>query len=419
MTPLPNRSGHLLKCLGLAITAQVIVGLFLVATTLVKTDTYTESPLKMWRRDSSPTPSQTNIQVLDRPHPLHRLPPKSPEHISKDPIINTPKAPLPSQSETGRETQKKRPDLSGQEPIRIVHWSGGRGEGPVKNCDVPCIHSSDRSDSSVNSAGAIVFSIPSFGGNPRSALNGKGAQALTAALSMESSEYYHRQKDLSDYDLTITCSFDSDLPVTYYGWNYDLLKDVSEWPWERREPAIVFVARNCHSRNRRETLVKMLQKYVRVDSVSSCMNNHAWPSDIPRSNKDALQMRYMMYLAAENSIEKDYVTEKVYGGLINGAVPLYLGAPNVEEFVPTHSVIPIPSDFTEADVIRIAETAKNILTNKTVYGEWTEFKNHPYEDKFERKFRIARTHIWCRLCRKIFALKNGYGWNKELQEIIF
>ena len=109
----------------------------------------------------------------------------------------------------------------------------------------------------------------------------------------------------------------------------------------------------------------------------------------------------------------------MYGGLINGAVPIYLGAPNVEEFVPTHSVIPVPSDFTEADVVRIAEKVKEIFTNKTVYEEWIEFKKHPYEERFERKFSIARTHIWCRLCRKIYAMKNGYGWDKELQEIIF
>lgn len=126
-----------------------------------------------------------------------------------------------------------------------------------------------------------------------------------------------------------------------------------------------------------------------------------------------------MYLAAENSIEKDYVTEKVYGGLINGAVPLYLGSPTIEEFVPTHSVIPVPADFTEEDVKRIADIAKTIIANKTVYEEWIEFKKHPYEEKFKRKFAVANTHIWCRLCRKLYAMKNGLGWDKELQEIIF
>lgn len=326
---------------------------------------------------------------------------------------------IPSVKSYSTLTKKDRSELKNLIPIRIIQWVGGHADNTVKGCDIPCYHTTDTSASSLKEAAAVVFAIPSYGGRPKDALSGKDTKALTVGISMESSEYYRRQKDLSDYDLTITCSFDSDLPVTYYGWDYNLLKNVSEWPWERREPAIVFIARNCHSRNRRETLVKLLQKYVRVDAVSSCMNNHPWPADIPRTNKDDLQMRYLMYLAAENSVEKDYVTEKVYGGLINGAVPIYLGAPNVEEFVPSHSVINVPSDFTESDVKRISETVKQIFTNKTAYEEWIEFKKHPYEERFERKFSISRTHIWCRLCRKIYAMRNGLGWNKELQEIIF
>ena len=420
MPPVTKRPGNLLKCLGFAIIIQVAVGLILVASALLKTETNTNTPIKLWSREVITENLENRVPIIRVPSIKFAKEPSLPssKKPSKMPLLDKPSEKI-SISETSPKKKKNKPDLSDSEPIKILQWTGGRGEGPVKKCDVPCFHTSDRSASTLSTVSAIVFHIPSFGGNPRSSLNGKASQALTVALSMESGEYYRRQKDLSDYDLTVTCSFDSDLPVTYYGWDYNLLLDVSDWPWERREPAIVFVAKNCHSRNRRETLVKMLQKYVRVDSVSSCMNNHQWPPDIPRSNKDALQKRYLMYLAAENSIEKDYVTEKVYGGLINGAVPLYLGSPTIEEFVPTHSVIPVPADFTEEDVKRIANIAKTIIANKTVYEEWIEFKKHPYEEKFKRKFAVANTHIWCRLCRKLYAMKNGLGWDKELQEIIF
>ena len=326
---------------------------------------------------------------------------------------------------SGKKIELK-PNLHDLEPLRIVVYHNERltdepSEGLIENCDIQCIHSSDLSETSLNSnsTAAVVFFNPTHWGNPRHRLDGRGSQALTVALSMESSVYYPVQKNLSHYDLSITCSSDSDIQHPYFEWQYDLLKDVSEWPWEKREPAIAFVARNCHSKSKREALVEMLQKYVRVDSVSYCLNNHPWPSDIDRKDKDGLLQRYMMYLAAENSIEKDYVTEKVYNGLVSGAVTLYLGAPNVEEFVPSHSIIRIPENFTETDVIQIAEFAHNIFTNKTAYEEWIEFKKHPYEERFVRKFKMMHTRLWCRLCRKVFALKNGYGWDKELQEIIF
>jgi hypothetical protein len=39
-------------------------------------------------------------------------------------------------------------------------------------------------------------------------------------------------------------------------------------------------------------------------------------------------------LAFENAREVDYVTEKFFEPLLFGAVPVYLGAPNVAEFAP-------------------------------------------------------------------------------------
>lgn len=378
------RASRSLRCLGMFIIVQVTVALFLVGIMLFKSEKL------VWKEAKPNYPTSRSSLINNK-------------------LSN-------SVSVSGK------PDFSKEEPIKILRWNsnpGGRG-GLVKDCDVPCLHTLDRSDSVLRTASAVVFHIPSYNGNnPRAVLAGKAKQALTVALSMESSEYFGRQRDLSDFDLTSTTSFNSDLPVAYFEWNYNLLLDVGDWPWERREPAILFVARNCNSKNRREDLVRALQKYVRVDSVSSCLNNHPWPRDIPRRNKDALQKRYLMYLAAENSNEKDYVTEKVYGGLINGAVPLYLGAPNIEEFVPSHSVIAIPSNFNDNDINRIANIAKNIISNKTAYEDWIGFKKRPYEERFKQKLSVANVHIWCRLCRKLYATKHGLGWDKQRQEIIF
>lgn len=41
----------------------------------------------------------------------------------------------------------------------------------------------------------------------------------------------------------------------------------------------------------------------------------------------------------ENSILTDYVSEKVYDGLIAGCVPIYLGAPNIHDFIPDNNSI--------------------------------------------------------------------------------
>lgn len=44
-------------------------------------------------------------------------------------------------------------------------------------------------------------------------------------------------------------------------------------------------------------------------------------------------------LAFENTVHRDYVSEKIYDVMKAGTVPVYLGAPNVEEFVPKECFI--------------------------------------------------------------------------------
>jgi hypothetical protein len=63
----------------------------------------------------------------------------------------------------------------------------------------------------------------------------------------------------------------------------------------------------------------MLEKHVRVDSFSTCLHNKPWPSDARRQgsvrgyggDKKKVVREYMFVVAAENSVEEDYVTEKV------------------------------------------------------------------------------------------------------------
>lgn len=82
---------------------------------------------------------------------------------------------------------------------------------------------------------------------------------------------------------------------------------------------IAFIAHNCGSHDRRELLVALLEKHVRVDSFSTCLHNKPWPSDARRQgsvrgyggDKKKVVREYMFVVAAENSVEEDYVTEKV------------------------------------------------------------------------------------------------------------
>ena len=44
--------------------------------------------------------------------------------------------------------------------------------------------------------------------------------------------------------------------------------------------------------------------------------------------------KYKYTIVVENSMQRDYVTEKIYDAMLSGAIPIYIGAPNLHMFTP-------------------------------------------------------------------------------------
>lgn len=77
-------------------------------------------------------------------------------------------------------------------------------------------------------------------------------------------------------------------------------------------------------------------KYIHVDSAGKCLNNMKLSSS--KAFEEILP-RYRFYLAFENSECFDYVTEKYWRSLASGAIPVVLGAPNIDNFAPAPNSI--------------------------------------------------------------------------------
>ncbi|CAF4372515.1 unnamed protein product [Rotaria sp. Silwood2] len=172
-----------------------------------------------------------------------------------------------------------------------------------------------------------------------------------------------------------------------------------------------------------------------VDNYGTCGNNiRSLPEhivEIQRSiNRDlkdrgsynweagklTLSSEYLFTIAIENSLGYDYITEKLWHPLIAGSVPIYLGAPNVEDWLPceTDCIIDLRKFTTPKDA---AVYIKSIATNRTLYESYHQWRNRPVRKKFQDMLNyfqnIGDYSLDCILC----DMSNRVGQGENLIEI--
>eukprot|EP00922_Rhytidocystis_sp_ex-Travisia-forbesii_P039796 GHVS01059212.1.p1 GENE.GHVS01059212.1~~GHVS01059212.1.p1 ORF type:complete len:479 (+),score=107.94 GHVS01059212.1:238-1674(+) len=295
----------------------------------------------------------------------------------------------------------------------------GSSKDGVHECPplpVACVWSSDKRLSSSAEVGLYAG-----GRSPASLPADTARECLPLRTMSHSMEFHHRGALERGHDASSSYRLDSDVYTPYLGeWVLTLNEQVVKNREGPRKDAAVFVARNCHSRNGREQYVRELQEYITVDSVGSCMNNAPWPTaekhhsggDWGTHKTDALTL-YKLYFAFENINSEDYVTEKIFNGYGSGAIPVYMGASNIEEFVPYRDSVIVASDF--ASVAELGRYLQRVLTEEPLYRKHTEWRSREMPKWFVDKWSFLKHSPECRTCLFGYAQRHGYGWNKKEQ----
>uniref|UniRef100_A0A7S1RBQ0 Fucosyltransferase n=1 Tax=Alexandrium catenella TaxID=2925 RepID=A0A7S1RBQ0_ALECA len=243
------------------------------------------------------------------------------------------------------------------------------------------------------------------------------------------------------YDGTANYSIHSTVPRLYFGlsnWRAILQRhrgpeSTQLFPsFEERVPAAVFIAKNCNGNFRNYVIRELSLRGVPIHSISDCAPGatlQRWPMSASRHDKLGALRAYRVYLAFENDVQDSYVTEKAIDGFAAGAVPLYLGAPNVADYVPADGFISAGAVVESDDEARasaldaLAERVRRAIENKTEWQGYMAWREQPLE-------RLNGGALWqrwswtygvddvCRFCRFAYAsLTPGASWDHDRQQI--
>ncbi|XP_064489676.1 alpha-(1,3)-fucosyltransferase C-like [Ornithodoros turicata] len=147
---------------------------------------------------------------------------------------------------------------------------------------------------------------------------------------------------------------------------------------------VAWIVSNCKTFSQREDYVKALRRTIQVDVFGKC-GRLKCKSKRFRCYQD-IGKDYYFYLAFENSICKDYSTEKLFYPLMNGMIPVVMGGVNYSRLAP-------PGSFINFDLFRgpddLGRYLNSLIEHPEALKPFYEWKAH---------FGFVHPHLSCTLC---------------------
>ncbi|GAM26569.1 hypothetical protein SAMD00019534_097440 [Acytostelium subglobosum LB1] len=225
---------------------------------------------------------------------------------------------------------------------------------------------------------------------------------------------------LDHIDLNMTYRLDSQVPITYAcSWgmyangSINNFPDAKVVPFKKKKKSVAMLSFNCGVGGAifRSSYLEHLMVHFPLASYGNCMQNTKLDADdkmpvetwtdlgMQLMYKSKTMSKHLFGVAFENNNLTDYVTEKVYNVLLGGTVPLYMGAPNINEFVPENSIINV-ADFESPAAL--GKYLKYLSGNETAYNEYFAWKKKPLPQYFIEKYEQCIFYQGeCRLCTLI------------------
>ncbi|KAG7167773.1 Alpha-(1 3)-fucosyltransferase C-like 8, partial [Homarus americanus] len=159
--------------------------------------------------------------------------------------------------------------------------------------------------------------------------------------------------------------------------------------WAGRTQLAVWMASNCPTDSRRESVVAALQRHVKVTTVGKCGELTCGRNHMDTYCYRWLAASHLFYLSFENALCDDYHTEKLWLPMEHAMVPVVYGGARYRDILPFESYIDVA-----------AFSSAKALARHLVY-----LANHPLvylrHLQWRRYWRVRWPVPWCSLCERL------------------
>lgn len=277
-------------------------------------------------------------------------------------------------------------------------------EIPIQDIPANIFFTTDRKY--INEADVIIFHLPNLYSELEEDLNKPDGQIWVAwyCECVENYEYLKDAELMSLFDYKMSYKTDADIFIA--GISAELLnKSINSQNTIKKDKSICMMISSGFNQSHRKEYLEELTKYIQIDSYGHFMNNMKLENDLGRISKLQLYSKYKFIISFENAIGIDYVTEKFYDPLWAGSVPVYLGAPNIESFVPGNDCF---VDIRKFDSPRkLADYLIVCCENEVLYSKYTYWRNYPLHSSFTNCVISQKIHPFIRLAN---LLVNELKW---------
>ncbi|XP_018019649.1 alpha-(1,3)-fucosyltransferase C isoform X2 [Hyalella azteca] len=264
---------------------------------------------------------------------------------------------------------------------KILYWNDaygaedfwfGLGQEPFieAGCRVTeCYATHDRQLLPAERADAILWHLRA---NDKSLPEVRSPHTFYVFWMIESALYTYA--DLNTYNgvfnWTMTFRLDSDFPRPYgrilFSPNVSAKTAAPKNYAHGKTKLAAWFVSNCRTVSDREHLVKALQTHMEVDVYGACGTLICMRKD-DKSCREMLERDYKFYLAFENSLCVDYITEKFFNTIKYNVVPVVYGLGYERTQIPKGAYIDV-MDF--ASVQDLASYLLYLDSNDTAYNEY-------------------------------------------------